>query len=127
MADFYTSIGNTASRLIDQFGKDVELHREIGGSFDGAAGEETGITTDIQYLKAVILPMSNRAMGEKFKEASLIYDRLSTCKIYGGGLPWSPSLGNNIVFSGEKWEIISNTPLNPNTGDAITHDMVIAI
>jgi len=125
VADFYTSISATASNLINKFGKEIAIHREIGGTFDGGTGEETGATTDTQTLNAVVLPLSAR--DERYKAASLTHERVSGCKLSGSALAWEPTLGDRVVFNSESWEILSKTPLNPNDGAVIIYDMVIGI
>jgi len=130
VADFYTSISATASNLINKFGKEIAIHREKGGTFDGGSGEETGATTDIQTLNAVVLPASGgkiAALDKRYGLAGLVYKKLNWCVISGNDLLFEPEPGQKVVINTESWEIVGVTELNPNSGDPITYEMAFTI
>jgi len=130
VADFYTNIAGTASKLITKYGKPVAIHREIGGTFDGGTGEETGSTTDIQNVIMVVLPATSTkiaSLDKQYNLGSLTYKKLNWGILSGSGLDFAPELGNNIVINSEKWEIVGITPLNPNDGAVITYEIAFTI
>ena len=131
MADFYSSISKTANKLVNKFGKSIAIHRQIGGSFNSGTGAETGTTTDIQYIKSVVLPASGgkiAALDKRYNLGALTFQRLNYCIVSGEDLSWVPNPDDEIVISGETWKLIGLTPLNPNEGTtAITYEMAFRI
>ena len=130
MPDFYTSISNTAADLISRFGKDITLQHETGGAFDPVTGIESGTTVQEQTIKAVVLPASGgkvQALDIRYNLGSLVIKRLNYFLISGQDLTFEPQPDDSAVIEGETWTVLGATPLNPNSGDPIIHEVAIRI
>ena len=130
MSDFYTSISSTAKALVDKFGKNITLKHETGGVFDPVTGTESGVTVQQQTVKAVVLPASGGkviALDIRYNLGTLVYRRLGYFLISGQDLTFEPLPDDQAVIEGETWTVLGVTPLNPNSGDPIIHEVAIRI
>jgi hypothetical protein len=119
---FYDNLAKTAEALLASKGQTVIVERETGGTFDPAAGEETGATTEQQSVKAAVLIARGgkiQALDEAFGGTTQAVEShrfalVSALKIDGSALDFEPAPDHKLIeASSKEWYITGVTPINP--------------
>lgn len=122
----YTPLINTTKSLIDKFGKSVTITQNVVGTFDPAAGTESGGSTQTDTFNAVILPISD-------KDYKLVPDGLEISKMFsvtfaGIDTDFTPKVGDTVTASSVVYNIKSLKVMNPNaTGGVIFYKAIVSL
>lgn len=122
----YAKIQRSALRLLTKFGRDVEIRRSAGGTFNEASGSISGSADQVGTIKVVTLPASSRnieGLDNKYAE-ELIRGEVKFVIAEAVNVPFKPRAGDRLKFDNEEWEVIGNTAVEP-AGVAVIHKMGI--
>ena len=130
MADFYTSLSNTAKALINDKGKDVTFTRQTGGTYDPVTGSYSGNTPEQQTIKAVVLPAQKSkvaGLDVQYGLGGAVFDRYNFLMVSGQDVTFEPEPGQTVLIGSETWTVLGVTPTNPNDGSPMVYDVALRI
>jgi len=98
----YQGTKETAYRLINRFGQELDFTRETGESYDPASGTVTS-TTETYSADAVWLNYRNEEIDD-------------TIVLQGDArvlVAASVQVDDRVTFEGQEWRVVTARPLNP--------------
>lgn len=122
MSALYTSLAQTASELIEEFGQLVTVTR-FTRTIDPVDGYTTADSFVTGTFKAVNPPASpgmagsfdNGVMGE----ASSTYKKIRFLILAAYGATFEPAAGDKVTMDGDNYTIFGCTPVSPDSTDIV--------
>lgn len=113
MAGFYEGLrDNTAAPLIAQYGRDMALVRETGGTYDPVTGFETGSTTQELPVKGVLTELTEGSSfssnGQSVSSNVLVGDRMVLLEAKE-----TVQDGDQLKIGSEVWNIVDYNAIEP--------------
>lgn len=90
-------------QLLTDLGKDASWDQTTGGVYDPATGDVTGESVTNNAVKITPLESYDR----KFVDGHTVKDGDAYCGVAAQDLAFTPKVGDDLVFDGETWEIVS--------------------
>lgn len=115
MSAFYEEMAAVAEELLQEFGRDISIHRKTGATYDKVTGRHTGGSELAQTLRAAVLPASQgtiQAFDVRFMDNIDASQNLRFAVISTVGHTFVPEPGDTAEFDNSKWRVLGNTPLN---------------
>ena len=115
MADFYTSLQNTANALLTDKGQALVFTR-LSSDYDPIEGIEVNKTSQVQTLQGVQLPAtkSKLAQFDNGRVEGLTLSKVRFIMASGKGATFTPQSGDLVTIEGKNFSIIGCTPLRPD-------------
>lgn len=120
MAEFYTRLQATASRLLKDKGQLVTFTRTTEGTFDPVTGKRTGTSESTFTADGVLGNYSGKEAGAL--RAAGVEVRMDDRKLLIAAPETPPDLGDKVTVGGTSYTILNIKPVNP-AGTAITYEL----
>ena len=110
---FYGNAQSTVLELLDQFGQQVIIKRDTGGSFDPVTGTNTPGTVEDYTATAILADYSLKESGIRNQPETLIQAGDKKVTVAAKGLDIVPRLKDRVVANGVEYAVHNIKEVNP--------------